>query len=53
MDICNKYFDWMVSLVNNKSSMAMVYRDLFIKLDSVPFTYIHPMDSNRYEDGIG
>lgn len=51
MDIRRRYFDWMSHLVNNKSSMA--YRDLLIKLDSIKFTYVHPMDSNRYEDGIG
>lgn len=50
MDIRKKYFDWMVSKIQNKSSMA--YRDLLIKLDSIQFTYIIPLDANRYEDGI-
>lgn len=50
MDIRKQYFDWMCRHVQNKSSMA--YRDLLIKLDSIQFTYIIPLDSNRYEDGI-
>lgn len=44
-----EYFDYLYSLVMGKDDKYVVLCEF---LDSIEFTYIHPMDSNRYEDGI-
>lgn len=41
------YFDWMVKLCGGEKR-----RKLLGLLDSISFTYIIPLDANRYEDGI-
>lgn len=43
------YFDWLYSLVMGRDDSYTVLCEF---LDSIEFSYIHPMDGNRYEDGI-
>ena len=51
-DILEDYYEWMCSLIEegkpNRHSYEMLLRSMF----SREFSYILPMDSNRYEDGI-
>ena len=54
-ELDNRYFDWMCQLVYNENARYLKadrYTRLFRKLDSIPFRYSIPMDSNRSEDGI-
>lgn len=52
-ELRNRYFDWMYGLVcNDEYSRNNTYKKLFSYLYDVEFTYQHPMDGNRYEDGI-
>lgn len=48
-----KYFYWMVRLIrDSKPKRDRSYIKLLRFLDSVDFTYIIPMDSNRENDGV-
>lgn len=49
--IQHEYFDWMYRRVMSWSEKRTYYR-LMSYLNSREFTYIKPMDSNRYADGI-
>ena len=51
-DIQNEYFDWMVHLVSIESIDISKYSKLLKELHRYEFTYIIPMDNNRYQDGI-
>lgn len=51
--ISDEYLDWMYSIVcNDKYSKNISYRLLFQHLNDTEFTYIIPMDANRWEDGV-
>lgn len=43
------YFAWMYEYVVD---IRLPFKKLFRFLHSIPFTFILPMDGNRYEDGI-
>lgn len=45
--IKDMYFDWMVRKVRGESR-----RKVLMVLNNISFTYILPLDGNRYEDGI-
>lgn len=52
-DIINDYFDWLCCLVcNYRDSNAVSYDKLLMRLHSIEFTYILPMDANKAKDGI-
>lgn len=52
-ELNNKYFAWMYQLVCTTGySKHSHYRKLLDHLHDIKFTYIHPMDSNRAEDGV-
>lgn len=52
-ELAVEYFNWMCDLVyDNSYSKKLSYNKLLQHLDSVDFTYILPMDSNRMYDGI-
>ena len=48
----NRYFSWLCDLASSEKIEDDQCVELFYILDSIPFTYILPMDANRYEDGI-
>ena len=53
-DISEEYFTWMCNHVwDGGYSKKVSYRDLLRYLNDVEFTYILPMDGNRFDDGIG
>lgn len=49
-ELTEEYIDWMVRLVNPVTDTEFLYKNLFYKLYSIPFTYVLPMDSNRASD---
>lgn len=52
-ELNNLYFEWMYQLVcNGQYSKKSSYRKLLYLLHDTEFTYIIPMDGNRYEDGV-
>lgn len=52
-EIINDYFEWLCGLVcNYRSSNAISYDKLLMRLHSIEFTYILDMDENRAKDGI-
>lgn len=52
-DINSEYFEWLCSLVrDSKPAKHLSYVKLLWYLHSTEFTYIMPMDANRYADGI-
>ncbi len=53
-ELNNAYFEWMYQLVcDDEYSRGLSYRKLLYLLHDTDFTYTNPLDSNRYEDGIG
>ena len=48
----SEYSRWMYGLVCNDHYGKTSYKKLFSYLDHVEFYYTHPMDANRYEDGV-
>lgn len=51
--IINEYQTWMFNLISECPwTDALRYTKLLNVLDTIPFTYSIPMDSNRYYDGI-
>lgn len=52
-ELTAQYLDWMCRLVcNDKYSKKLSYKKLLRYLNTIEFTYILPMDSNRAEDGV-
>lgn len=51
-DIQEQYFQWMLSLVSDDTKDAHMYENLLRKLHAYEFSYILPMDKNRYNDGV-
>lgn len=52
--IVNKYFDWLCSLVYDRSkSRKLAHRKLLMYLHNTEFRYSIPNDGNRAADGIG
>ncbi len=52
-ELRSSYFDWMYELVaDNEYFDHLPFRKLLIHLNSIPFAYSLPMDSNRETDGI-
>lgn len=52
-ELNSEYFEWLCSLVSDsKPERHVSYKRLLWYLHSIEFTYIIPMDGNRYEDGI-
>ena len=54
-DLREAYFEWMCHVISNEvetSKSTFSYGKLLRYLHSVDFTYTHPMDGNRAEDGI-
>ncbi len=52
-ELKHEYFEWMCNLVYNpKYSKKYSYKKLLSYLHHTEFTYIIPLDGNRYEDGI-
>ena len=54
-DLKEEYFEWMCSLVADEvetPNSTFSYGKLLGYLHSVDFTYTHPMDGNRAEDGV-
>lgn len=50
--IIDEYFEWLFNLVCGKRySEQISYRKLLMRLHETEFTFIHPMDRNRAEDG--
>lgn len=45
-DVKAAYFDWMIDMIDGWEHIK-----LMIYLNSIPFTWEHPMDENRAEDG--
>lgn len=50
-ELIDEYFNWMYQLVLDTNHKGRSYKKLFKYLNSIDFTYTHPMDSNRVEDG--
>lgn len=48
-DIEQLYFDWLCDLV---CGMGISYSTLILKLYTVPYSWVIPLDSNRASDGI-
>lgn len=52
-DLNDEYLAWMYDLVcDERYSKSNRYRKLFDHLYNREFTYTHPMDGNRFEDGV-
>lgn len=51
-ELKKRYFEWLCMLVPNHTYISVSYKKLLSMLDNIDFTYIVPMDGNRYEDGI-
>ena len=52
-DIINEYFEWLFDLVcGERYSKQISYRKLLMRLHSIDFRYLLPMDQNRAENGI-
>lgn len=52
-DIINDYFEWLCCLVcNYRDSNTISYDKLLMRLHSIEFTYILPMDKNKAKDGV-
>lgn len=51
-ELSSMYHDWLCDLVSDGFDFKNNYSMLLKALDSKSFTYIHPMDSNRYADGV-
>ena len=49
MDIKERYFDWLYSIIDDGQ---IHYKKLCQALDSRDFIYYIPLDANRYDDGI-
>lgn len=49
-ELNDAYFDWMYQTVLDEEPKS--YQKLLYLLNETEFTYIIPMDGNRYEDGI-
>ena len=49
-NVNNEYFQWLCSLISDSHDGS--YKKLLTYLNSIEFSYILPMDSNRYFDGI-
>lgn len=48
MNLREFYFDWICDLIDSsKDELQLLYL-----LNSIPFSFIDPLDGNRYEDGI-
>lgn len=48
-----EYLEWMYQIVcDDQYTKNLSYRRLFTYLYDTEFVYSHPMDGNRYEDGI-
>lgn len=53
ISLVDEYFEWMYKIVCPKKVVGhLSYRRLCQALYDYDFSYIMPMDSNRYEDGI-
>lgn len=50
-DICNEYFDWMISLIQNEQYPNEDYLKLLILLDTIEFYWKLDNDRNRAVDG--
>ena len=52
-NVRDEYLDWMYNIVcDDRYSRNISYRLLFEHLNETEFTYILPMDANRWEDGV-
>lgn len=52
-ELNERYFDWVVQSIGpNPYAENRTYHELLYLLNSIEFTYIIPMDANRYEDGV-
>ena len=51
-ELNHRYFDWMWHLVCDDEYSKVSYRKLLTHLHELEFTYILPMDENRFADGI-
>lgn len=51
-NVKSEYSRWMYGLVCSDRYGKTSYKKLFSYLDRIEFYYTHPMDANRYEDGI-
>ena len=51
--INNDYFEWLFNLIcGDRFSKNVSFRKLLTRLHLIEFTYIHPKDENRAEDGM-
>ena len=53
--VASSYFEWLCNLVEGSETQNSGYKmtNLLIFLHNSSFTYLHPMDENRANDGIG
>lgn len=52
-DINREYYEWLCDLIkDSKPSRRVTYNKLVSYLYNTEFSYVIPMDGNRYEDGI-
>lgn len=52
-ELNDRYFAWMYQLVCHTGYHEQAYYHFLLnRLHEIKFTYIHPMDSNRAEDGV-
>lgn len=50
--ILDEYNEWLYAKAIHNSNDRCAYSKLLSKLNNIPFGYMHPMDVNRYDDGI-
>lgn len=51
-ELINRYFEWLCGLVcGHRHSNTISYDKLLMRLHSIEFRYLHPMDENRAKDG--
>lgn len=48
----NEYFEWLCIQINTTKYRSRKFSKLLLELYSTDFRYIHPMDDNRYNDGV-